>query len=73
MQIPLAVLGAEQLDSCVHPSGWDDIAGTVGERWKRKHVCCHSDNMAIVSVFKRTTTSQQSMLLLSGLLCQHLW
>ena len=36
-----------------------------GEKWKWKHICFHSDNMAVVSILKsRTTTSVLSMHLL---------
>ena len=40
-------------------------AALWGEKWRQRHVCIHSDNMAVVSVIKSgTTSSQQSMHLL---------
>ena len=60
------------------PVSWDTIdisvkelvpvvvaAALWGEKWRQRHVCNHSDNMAVVSVIKSGTTgSQQSMQLL---------
>ena len=57
------------------PVSWDSIdisvkelvpvvmaAALWGEQWRQRHVCTHSDNMAVVSA--GTTSSQQSMHLL---------
>ena len=34
-------------------------AALWGEKWLQRHVCTHSDNMAVVSVIKSVTTSSQ--------------
>ena len=37
-------------------------AALWGEKWRQRHVCIHSDNMAVASVIKSgSTSSQQSM------------
>ena len=73
-----AVLDSTAFFQLVWPCGWDNVdisvkelvpvvvaAALWGEKWKQKHICFHSDNMAMVSIFKsRTTTSVLSMHLL---------
>ena len=57
------------------PCGWDNVDISVKklvpvfvadalwkDKWNRKHICFHSDNMAVVSILKpRTSTSVLSM------------
>ena len=73
-----AVLDSTAFFQLVWPYGWDSVDISVkelvpvvvatelwGEKWKRKHICFHSDNMAVVFILKsRTTTSILSMHLL---------
>ena len=73
-----AVVDCMAMFQLVWPVSWDIIdisvkelvpvvvaAALWGEKWRQRHVCIHSDNMAVVSVIKSgTTSSQQSMHLL---------
>ena len=73
-----AVVDCTAMFQLAWPVSWDIIdisvkelvpvvvaAALWGEKWRQRHVCIHSDNMAVVSVIKSgTTSSQQSMHLL---------
>ena len=70
-----AVLDCTAMFQLAWPVSWNSVdisvkelvpvvvaAALWGEKWRKRHVCIHSDNVAVVSVIKSgTTRSQQTM------------